>query len=253
MEFGQWQQGSGARYEARVGEALWYDQGQYHGRAPVEIRDRTTSEVLSRVGDVRIIGNFSPIFVNLLGHRVQLDEVLTWNGTVEEELARKSSNARMKKAGIQDRSPKDWIPPAQRKGAPRKGRSLGHSMGASWGVGPFDTDGAAEVLAEAQASLISLIGARFEPGTRTPNDEIVAAAALLHYLTDESAYPNPLDLTHLALVLGIFALGVAALDSVLEDKDWLSLWPEPHRKHTAVRALRDALEQKAVTQGENER
>lgn len=258
MEYGNWHQGVGTRYEARVGEALWYDQGEYHGRVPVEIRDRTTGEVLQRVGDVRRIGNFAPITVSLLGEKVLLDDLLTYDRSLEEELTDEANRARREKHGIQHgRGPKDWIPPAAAKKRARKGRSLGHSMGATWGVGPFDSDGASELLSEAHSTLASIIGARFEPGSGASNDEVVAAAALLHTLTDDAyaagGEADPLDISNLSHVIGLFAMGVAALDRVLDDQDWLSLYPEPHRKHAAVRALRNALEEKAVTQGGNGR
>lgn len=258
MDFGPWHGGVGKRFDARVGDVLWYDQGQYHGRAPVEIRDRITGEVLSRTGDVRIIGNFSTVEVSLLGMKVLLTDLLTYDDPLEVELTRRAEAEREKKYGIRHgRNPKDWIPPAEAKKKARKGRSMGHSMGATWGVGPFDSDGAAELLSEAQSTLASIIGARFEPGNGVSNDEVVAAAALLHTLTDEAyaagGETGPLDITNLSHVIGLFAMGVAALDKVLDDQDWLSLYPEPHRKHAAVRALRNALEEKAVTQGGNGR
>ena len=66
----------GERYDISVGDARWYDQGQYHGRAPVWIRDRKTGIIVKRVGDVRIIGNFSPIWVNWKGKSIQIEELL---------------------------------------------------------------------------------------------------------------------------------------------------------------------------------
>lgn len=250
MAFGNWQDGTGKRYEVRVGDVLWYDQGQYHGRAPVEIRDRVTQEVIHRTGDVRIIGNFSPIEVNLAGMKVLLTDLLKFDEPIEVELTKRSQHERLKKRGIERGHPKEWMPPLERKQAPRKGKSMGHSMGATAGAGPYDTDGAAELLSEAQAVLLDLISARFEPGNMAPNDEVVAAAALLHNLTDDfyhpAGEPGPLDLSNPAHAFRTFAMAVAALDRVLEDKAWVESFPQPHRKHSAVRALRNAIEEKAA-------
>lgn len=136
---------------------------------------------------------------------------------------------------------------------PKKGKSVGHSMGATWGAGPYDTDGAAELLSEAQALLLEIISNRFEPGNEAPNDQVVAAAALLHNLTDDfyhpAGEPGPLDLSNPAHAFQTFAMAVAALDRVLEDKTWVDSFPQPHRKHSAVRALRNALEEKATRAG----
>lgn len=248
-EFSQWHQGTGSRYEARVGEVLWLDRDQYHGRAPVEIRDRVTGEILARVGDVKIIGNFSPTWVNVFGRKLMVEDIVRMNRPIPEELAERQRQAIIDKHSGGRGSPKEWAPLPPKK----KGKPMGHSLGATWGVGPFDSDGAAEVLSEAQSGLASVIGSRLEPGSGASNDEVVAAAALLHHLTDEafgpSGEPGPLDLTNLAHVIGLFALAVAALDKVLDDRSWIEGYPEPHRKHAAVRALRNALEEKAVTQG----
>ena len=135
----------------------------------------------------------------------------------------------------------------------KKGKAMGHSMGATSGAGPYDTDGAAELLSEAQAMLLELISNRFEPGHAAPNDQVVAAAALLHNLTDDFYHPGgepgPLDLSNPAHAFHTFAMAVAALDRVLEDKEWIESFPQPHRKHSAVRALRNALEEKAAKPG----
>lgn len=246
--FGQWYQGTGSRYEVRIGDVLWIDRDQYHGRAPVEIRDRVTGEVLKRTGDVKIIGNFSPTWVNVFGHKLQVEEIVRMDLPIPEELAERERQVFINRHG--GAGPKEWAPPSRPK---KKGKSMGHSLGATWGVGPYDTDGAAEVLSEGQSALASVIGSRIEPGSEASHDEVVAAAALLHYLTDEAlapgGEPGPLDLTNMAHVVGMFALAVAALDRVLDDRAWIEGFPVPHRKHAAVRALRNALEEKAVTQG----
>lgn len=248
--FSQWYEGTGSRYEARIGEVLWLDQGQYHGRAPVEIRDRVTGEILSRTGDVKIIGNFSPTWVNVFGRKLTVEDILRMDRPILEELAERQRQAIIDKHSGGRGGPKEWTPPIRPK---KRGKSMGHSLGATWGVGPYDTDGAAEVLSEGQSALASVIGSRIEPGSEAPNDEVVAAAALLHHLTDEAfgpgGEPGPLDLTNMAHVIGLFPLAVAALDRVLDDREWIEGFQVPHRKHAAVRALRNALEEKAVTQG----
>lgn len=108
MNWGHWDEG--IRYDVRVGDVLWYDQDQYHGRAPVEIRDRETGVVKSRVGDVRIVGNFSPIFVSVLGIRFQLTEILRLDHPITDEWVKAEKRRRRFNARAgRDPGPKDWV------------------------------------------------------------------------------------------------------------------------------------------------
>lgn len=66
----------GERYDICLGDALFYDQGGYHTRVPVWIRDNKTGEIVKRVGDGRQIGNFHPIWVNWHGKQIQVEELL---------------------------------------------------------------------------------------------------------------------------------------------------------------------------------
>lgn len=108
--WGRWYEG--VRYDVRVGhDVLWYDQGQYHGRVPVEIRDRESGVVLSRVGDVKVIGNFSPIWVSVKGLRFQLTELLRLEESIGDEwIKAEKRRRRFKERGIDRPGPKDWIP-----------------------------------------------------------------------------------------------------------------------------------------------
>lgn len=108
MSWGNWDEGG--RYATRVGDVLWLDQGQYHGRAPVEILDRESGEVLKRSGDVRIIGNFSPIWVNVYGYRLQLTEILRFDRSIKEEMKAKKLQKGFSERGIDRPSPLDWLP-----------------------------------------------------------------------------------------------------------------------------------------------
>ncbi len=110
-DWGPWDEGP--RYSTRMdhGNLLWYDQGQYHGRIPVQIKDNATGQVLERVGDVKLIGNYSPVFVSLHGHTFQLTELLR----LEEPVTRNYvQNLRyqeeFKKKGKQHFGPKAWRP-----------------------------------------------------------------------------------------------------------------------------------------------
>ena len=69
--WGQWHIGD-SRYDARVGNALYLDEGQYHGKVPVEIRDKETGVIYQRTGDMKVVGNFTPIWVNFKGKKVLL-------------------------------------------------------------------------------------------------------------------------------------------------------------------------------------
>jgi hypothetical protein len=236
-----WYQGTGSRYEVRVGEVRWLDQGQYHGRAPVEIRDLVTGEILKRMGDVKIIGNFSPIWVNVYGKRISIEHIAKFNRTIPEELEDWDQMDTFLKHGVTNKGPHDWLPKPRSR---RKGRSMSGSMGASWGAGPFDSDEANRFLSGTQERIAEEIGRRIEPGTSAADEEILAAAGLLNYLTTDLPGPTgeqaPLDLAARAQQLGLFALAVAALDRILSGAGLSD------RKHAAVRALRDELEAKVL-------
>lgn len=245
MGFGQWYEGTGSRYEIRIGDALWLDQGQYHGRAPVEIRDRVTGEVLKRTGDVKLIGNFSPTWVNVHGRKLQIAVILRFNKTILEEIQDREHHDRYLKHGIISPGPHDWTPRPK-----RKGKSMGDSQGSTWGAGPFDSADGDRFLSGMQATIANEIGRRIEPGTSASNEETLAAAGLLNHLTTEDPGPtgeaSPLDLTAAAMEFGLYALAVAALDRILSDAAWFEELAWGDRKHVAVQALRDALEAKAA-------
>jgi hypothetical protein len=110
-DWGRWEEGF--RYEARMdyGNLLWHDQGQYHGRMPVQIRDRMTGKVFDRIGDVKIIGNFSPIFVTIMGYPFQVTELLRMEEPVTREYVRNLRyQEELKKKGKQHYGPKAWRP-----------------------------------------------------------------------------------------------------------------------------------------------
>lgn len=74
--WGHWEDGWG-RYDIRLhDDVFWLDQAQYHGRVDVQIWDRAEGKLSQRVGDVRLIGNFSPTWVRWKGERIQLTELL---------------------------------------------------------------------------------------------------------------------------------------------------------------------------------
>lgn len=66
----------GERFDMRMGNALFYDEGGYHTRVPVEVRDRVTGKLYSRVGDWRQIGNFHPVWINWKGKKITVEEML---------------------------------------------------------------------------------------------------------------------------------------------------------------------------------
>jgi len=66
----QWHPGE--RYDVRLGEVLFYDEGGYHTRIEVEILDKATGKTHFRVGDGRQIGNFHPIWINWKGKKVEV-------------------------------------------------------------------------------------------------------------------------------------------------------------------------------------
>jgi hypothetical protein len=108
-KWGPWDEG--IRYDVRIGEVLWYDQDQYHGRVPVEIRDRETGVVLKRAGDVKVIGNFSPIWVSIHGLDFQLTELLRLEHSVTKAWVKAEKRRReFQRYGIERPGPKDWLP-----------------------------------------------------------------------------------------------------------------------------------------------
>lgn len=247
MDAGGWHQGTGSRYEARIGDVLWLDQGQYHGRAPVEIRDRVTGEILKRMGDVKLIGNFSPTWVSIHGRKLEIETILRFDKPIQEAIEDLEQQDTFRKHGVAhgtETGPHDWLP--KRK---RKGKTMGDAAGSDWGSGPFDSDAGNRFLLGMQESLATEIGRRIEPGTSVSNEETIAAAGLLNHLTMPDQGPmgeeSPLALTELALETGLFALAVAALDRVLSDDAWFKELAWPDRKLAAVQALRDDLEAKA--------
>lgn len=108
----------GERYSVRVGDVYWLDQGQYHGVADVEIRDNVTGDIFARRGDVKIIGNFSPIWVNFRGNKVLIEELVR----KEEELpfvtrpekAQVNLEKRLKTRGY-GTGPREWLPKRKKK------------------------------------------------------------------------------------------------------------------------------------------
>ena len=47
----------------KLGEIQYYDQGGYHTRVEVEIKNKKTQQIYKRIGDGKQIGNFHPIWV----------------------------------------------------------------------------------------------------------------------------------------------------------------------------------------------
>ena len=74
--WGRWVDGWG-RYDIRLhDQVIWLDRNQYHGRVDVQVWDRRFGKLHDRVGDVRLIGNFSPTWINFKGERTQIDQLL---------------------------------------------------------------------------------------------------------------------------------------------------------------------------------
>lgn len=112
-EMGPWDEG--VRYDVRMGDALWYDQDQYHGRVPVEIRDRVTGQIYKRVGEVKVIGNFSPVWVSIKGIRLQLTEILRLDHSITEDFVKLEKRRReLERRGMKEIGPKDWFPGMER-------------------------------------------------------------------------------------------------------------------------------------------
>jgi hypothetical protein len=210
----------------------------------VEIRDRVTGEILKRTGDVKIIGNFSPIWVNVHGRKLQVETITRFDKTILEEIEDQDQAEAFRKHGVTEKGPHDWLPKPK-----RKGKRMGDAVETTWGSGPFDSPAGDLFLSGMQEALAMEIGRRIEPSTSASNDEIIAAAGLLNYLTTPMPGPTgedaPLDLTEAALEAGLFALAVASLDRVLSDGAWFQELAWPDRKLAAVQALRDALEARA--------
>ena len=66
----------GGHYEIELGRTYNYDQGGYHTRTEVKIRDKRTGKIVKRIGDGKQIGNFHPIWVNWKGKKIQVEKLL---------------------------------------------------------------------------------------------------------------------------------------------------------------------------------
>ena len=83
-DWGQWHEGNS--FDARVyrGDAgylgpIYYlltDTYPNNFRCLVEVRDRKSGKIVQRKGLGKYIGNFSPIWINFRGERLQLTELL---------------------------------------------------------------------------------------------------------------------------------------------------------------------------------
>jgi hypothetical protein len=108
----------GERYSVRVGDVYWLDQGQYHGVADVEIRDNVTGDIFQRRGDVKIIGNFSPIWVNFKGNKILIEELVGLEGELpymtSPERERGKLEKRLKTRGY-GTGPREWLPKKKKK------------------------------------------------------------------------------------------------------------------------------------------
>jgi hypothetical protein len=71
----------GGTYEIALGKPKYLNQDQSRFRIMVYIRRRMPkSPTIERVGDGRLIGNFSPIWVNWDGAKVQIEKILEIGG-----------------------------------------------------------------------------------------------------------------------------------------------------------------------------
>ena len=61
--WGEWHEGNA--FDVRLGAVHNYDQGGYHTRVEVQIREHKTGVTHFRVGDGKQIGNFHPIWVRV--------------------------------------------------------------------------------------------------------------------------------------------------------------------------------------------
>jgi hypothetical protein len=109
----------GERYSVRVGEVYWLDQGQYHGVADVEIRDNVTEETFARRGDVKLIGNFSPIWVNFRGNKILIEQLVSLEAELPfmttPERERTKLEKRLKTRGYGS-GPREWLPKKKKRG-----------------------------------------------------------------------------------------------------------------------------------------
>jgi len=64
----------GPRFIIQIGDTI-HIHSEYRQDVDVRIIDRRTGEYVRRVGDCRQIGNFSPIWVNYHGQKVQLTQL----------------------------------------------------------------------------------------------------------------------------------------------------------------------------------
>jgi len=67
-------------YEGKhVDVAIGYDHrdlSEYRGLVSVAVRDKKTRKIEYRSGDCRMMGNFSPIWINWKGRKVMVEELL---------------------------------------------------------------------------------------------------------------------------------------------------------------------------------
>ena len=75
-------QDKGGRFEAAVMPGIkWLNQEQSRARVIVWIRERKLpGTAVKRVGDCRMMGNFSPIWINWGGKSIQLERLLEIGG-----------------------------------------------------------------------------------------------------------------------------------------------------------------------------
>lgn len=71
--WGQWYEGP--EYNVRIGEVFWRGESEQTGRVDVEVLDKATGQVHSRTGLVKMIGNFSPIWINWKGKKVLVEDL----------------------------------------------------------------------------------------------------------------------------------------------------------------------------------
>jgi hypothetical protein len=65
----------GEKYDICMGDSLFYDQGGYHTRVPVWIKDNYTGKIILRIGDGKQIGNFHPVWVKINGKEITVEKL----------------------------------------------------------------------------------------------------------------------------------------------------------------------------------
>lgn len=67
----------GGRYAIGIADNLLYTNADWtRGKVTVFIRDKIDGKIHQRTGDAQMIGNFSPIFINWKGKKVQVEQLL---------------------------------------------------------------------------------------------------------------------------------------------------------------------------------